>query len=270
MNIMLNMWRISWRNITQNKKRFFFSLMGIIIGIAFVTSMLIADKTTNDVFDYYEQMYVANADYWALSDEYAYTEEEVSSISNSPVVTETLLAFDKQAFFELDDDKSLNQRSVRITCVNDQSSSLLKLPVIEGSLDNEGLVIPETVANLLNKRVGDIIRFADLGEAKVSAIVEYTQLLSSPADWEGAESNSFRIMAPLDLLRGWTGMDNELSYVRFQTNEGGEELFQSLQKEFRNSNVYIQPVVADDLQSNDISGLYTFFYLIAGLSMFIS
>src|SRR5699024_4105170 len=44
----------------------------------------------------------------------------------------------------------------------------------------------------------------------------------------------------------------------------------SLQKEFRNSNVYIQPVVADDLQSNDISGLYTFFYLIAGLSMFIS
>ena len=267
---MLNMWRISWRNITQNKKRFFFSLMGIIIGIAFVTSMLIADKTTNDVFDYYEQMYVANADYWALSDEYAYTEEEVSSISNSPVVTETLLAFDKQAFFELDDDKSLNQRSVRITGVNDQSSSLLKLPVIEGSLDNEGLVIPETVANLLNKRVGDIIRFADLGEAKVSAIVEYTQLLSSPADWEGAESNSFRIMAPLDLLRGWTGMDNELSYVRFQTNEGGEELFQSLQKEFRNSNVYIQPVVADDLQSNDISGLYTFFYLIAGLSMFIS
>src|SRR5699024_10423682 len=138
------------------------------------------------------------------------------------------------------------------------------------SLDNEGLVIPETVANLLNKRVGDTIRFADLGEAKVSAIVEYTQLLSSPADWEGAESNSFRIMAPLDLLRGWTGMDNELSYVRFQTNEGGEELFQSLQKEFRNSNVYIQPVVADDLQSNDISGLYTFFYLIAMLCRFIS
>lgn len=267
---MLNIWRISWRNITQNKKRFLFSLMGIILGVSFVTSMLIADKTTNDVFDYYEQMYVANADYWALSDEYTYSEDAVSAISNTPVVTETLLALDKQAFFELDDNKSLNHRSVRITGVNDQSSSLLKLPVIEGSLDDEGLVIPESVANLLNKRVGDTIRFVDLGEAKVSAIVEYTQLLSSPADWEGAESSSFRIMAPLDLLREWTGMGNQLSYVRFQTNEGGEELFQSLQNEFRNSNVYIQPVVADDLQSNDISGLYTFFYLIAGLSMFIS
>ncbi|MER2000776.1 MAG: FtsX-like permease family protein, partial [Lysinibacillus sp.] len=61
-----------------------------------------------------------------------------------------------------------------------------------------------------------------------------------------------------------------LSYVRFQTNEEGEKLFQSLQEEFRNSNAYVQPVVADDRQSNDIGGLYTFFYLIAGLSMFIS
>jgi len=267
---MLNMWRISWRNITHNKKRFFISLLGIILGIAFVTSMLIADKTTNDVFDYYEEMYVANADYWVLSDEHTYSEDVVSSVLTSPIVTETMLALDKQAFFELEGDQSLNQRSVRITGVNDQSSSLLKLPVIEGSLDNEGLVIPKAVANLLNKNVGDTIRFTDLGEAKVSAIVEYTQLLASPSNWERAESTSFRIMAPLELLQEWTGMEDKLSYVRFQTTEEGEKLFQSLQEEFRNSNVYVQPVVADDRQSNDIGGLYTFFYLIAGLSMFIS
>jgi len=232
--------------------------------------MLIADKTTNDVFDYYEEMYVANADYWVLSDEHTYSEDVVSSVLTSPIVTETMLALDKQAFFELDGDQSLNQRSVRITGVNDQSSSLLKLPVIEGSLDNEGLVIPKAVANLLNKNVGDTIRFTDLGEAKVSAIVEYTQLLASPSNWERAESTSFRIMAPLELLQEWTGMEDKLSYVRFQTTEEGEKLFQSLQEEFRNSNVYVQPVVADDRQSNDIGGLYTFFYLIAGLSMFIS
>lgn len=267
---MLNMWRISWRNITQNKKRFFISLLGIILGIAFVTSMLIADNTTNDVFDYYEEMYVANADYWVLSDEHTYSEDVVSSVLTSPIVKETMLALDKQAFFELEGDQSLNQRSVRITGVNDQSSSLLKLPVIEGSLDNEGLVIPKAVANLLNKNVGDTIRFTDLGEAKVSAIVEYTPLLASPSNWERAESTSFRIMAPLELLQEWTGMEDKLSYVRFQTNEEGENLFQSLQEEFRNSNAYVQPVVADDLQSNDIGGLYTFFYLIAGLSMFIS
>lgn len=267
---MLNMWRISWRNITQNKKRFLISLLGIILGVAFVTSMLIADKTTNDVFDYYEEMYVANADYWVLSDEHTYSEEMVSSVLTSPIVTEAMLGLDKQAFFEVEGDQSLNQKSVRITGVNDQNSSLLKLPVIEGSLNKEGLVIPKSVANLLNKNVGDTIRFADLGEAKVSAIVEYTPLLASPNSWERAESTSFRIMAPLALIQEWTGMEGKLSYVRFQTTEKGEQVFQSLQEEFRHTNAYVQPVVSDDRQSNDIGGLYTFFYLIAGLSMFIS
>ncbi|MDM5165353.1 FtsX-like permease family protein [Bacillus altitudinis] len=267
---MLSMWRISWRNMLQHKKRFAISVLGIMVGIAFVTSMLIADRTTNDVFHYYEQMYVADADYWVLSDDHTYDEEQISSILKHPDVTGSLLALDKQTFFDVEGDHSLNQRAVRITGVQDQTSSLLKLPVIEGRLDNQGLVIPDVVAKLLNKKVGDTIRFSDLGEAKVSAIVEYTQLLSSPSDWKGAESSSFRVMAPLDLLRDWTGLDHQLSYMRFQTNDGGEQLFQSLQKEFKDADVFVQPVVADDRQSNDIGGLYTFFYLIAGLSMFMS
>ncbi|KAJ0072291.1 FtsX-like permease family protein [Bacillus altitudinis] len=267
---MLSMWRISWRNMIQHKKRFAISVLGIMVGIAFVTSMLIADRTTNDVFHYYEQMYVADADYWVLSDDHTYDEEQISSILKHPDVTGSLLALDKQTFFEVEGDHSLNQRAVRITGVQDQTSSLLKLPVIEGRLDNQGLVIPDVVAKLLNKKVGDTIRFSGLGEAKVSAIVEYTQLLSSPSDWKSAESSSFRVMAPLDLLREWTGLDHQLSYMRFQTNDGGEQLFQSLQKEFKDADVFVQPVVADDRQSNDIGGLYTFFYLIAGLSMFMS
>ncbi|AVM22519.1 FtsX-like permease family protein [Bacillus pumilus] len=267
---MLSMWRISWRNMIQHKKRFAISVLGIMVGIAFVTSMLIADRTTNDVFKYYEKMYVADADYWVLSDDHTYDEEQISSILKHPDVTGSLLALDKQTFFDVEGDHSLNQRAVRITGVQDQTSSLLKLPVIEGHLDNQGLVIPDVVAKLLNKKVGDTIRFSELGEAKVSAIVEYTQLLSSPSDWESAESSSFRVMAPLDVLREWTGLDDQLSYMRFQTNEGGEQLFQSLQKEFKDADVFVQPVVADDRQSNDIGGLYTFFYLIAGLSMFMS
>lgn len=267
---MLNIWRISWRNIIQNKKSFLFTLLAIILGTSFVTSMLIANKTTNDVFDYYEQMYVANADYWVLSDEHTYSEEMISSIQSHPDVTDTLLALDKQVFFELDGDHSLNERSVRITGVNDQNSPLLKLPVIEGSLDNKGIILPEAVANLLGKEVGDTVRFTNMEEAKVSAIVEYTQLLASPSNWDSAESTSFRIMAPLDMLRDWTGKNEDISYMRFRTTGDGEDLFNSFQQKFRGSSVYIEPVVADDLQSNDIGGLYTFFYIIAGLSIFIS
>lgn len=267
---MLNIWRISWRNITDNKKRFFFTLLAIILGTSFVTSMLIADKTTKDVFDYYEKMYVANADYWVLSDEHSYSDEMISSIQNDPTVTDTLLALDKQAFFELESDHSLSKRSVRITGVNDQNSPLLELPVIEGEKDNKGIIITEDVANLLGKGVGDTVGFTNMGEAKVSAIVAYTQLLASPSNWESAEQTSFRILAPLDMLREWTGQIDEISYMRFQTKGDGEDLLHSYQERFQGSSVYIQPVVADDLQSNDIGGLYTFFYIIAGLSIFIS
>jgi putative ABC transport system permease protein len=267
---MLNTWQISWRNITDNKKRFCLTLLAIILGTSFVTAMLVADKTTNDVFDYYEQMYVGNADYWVLSDEHTYPEEMIAPIQNDPIVTHTLEALDKHAFFELEGDRSLNERAVRITGVSDQNSPLLKLPVIEGELDNQGLVVPKNVANLLGVGVGDTVRLANMGEARVSAIVEYTQLLASPNNWEIAESSSFRIMAPLDLLREWTGNDHAISYMRFQVQGDGTDLFQSLQQQFRDTQVFIQPVVADDLQSNDIGGLYTFFYLVAGLSMFIS
>ncbi|WJE17050.1 FtsX-like permease family protein [Halobacillus sp. ACCC02827] len=267
---MLNTWLISWRNTTSNKKRFFFTLLAIIVGTMMLTAMLIANETTEDVFDYYEDMYVADADYWVLSEGETYPESTITPMENDPAVTETLHALDKQTFFELEGDRTLNERSVRITGVDDQKSSLLKIPVIEGELDNEGIVLPEPVAALLDKEVGDTVRFTGMGEAKVSAITEYTQLLSSPSDWEGAESSSFRVMAPLDLLREWTGEEDALSYVRFQTDGDGEALFRKWQEKFQGTGAYIEPVVADDLQSNDIGGLYTFFYIIAALAIFIS
>lgn len=103
----------------------------------------------------------------------------------------------------------------------------MKLPVISGDLDNEGLVIPHVLANLLNKKVGDTIRFSGLGESKISAIVEYNQLLASPSNWESA---SFRIVAPLSLLREWTGLDSEVSYVRVKGVNNGDKIYQELQQ----------------------------------------
>lgn len=267
---MLNTWRISWRNIIHNKKRFIFTLLAIALGVSLVTSMLITAATTDDVFDYYEDMYVGNADYWVLSDEGTYPEEAVSDIQEDSSVTGTLLAYDKQAFLEVKGERSLNERSVRITGVDNQDSSLLKLPIVEGELDNDGFVMPEAMADVLGKKVGDTVRFEGMGEAKISATVEYTQLLAGPDSWEGAESNHFRVMAPLDMLRDWTGEKDAISYMRFQVDGDGKDLFHSAQQDFKDSNVYIEPVVPDDLQSNDIGGIYTFVYLIAALSIFIS
>lgn len=267
---MLNIWRISWRNITRKKKRFVLTLLAIIMGTSFITAMLIADRTTKDVFDYYEEMYTGNADFWILSDEHTYPEEIIDTVQNHQDVDETLMALDKQTFLDLPGEYSDSQLAVRITGVDNQNSNLLKLPVVEGELDNEGLVIPETVADLLHVDVGDTLSFREMGEVKISAIVEYTQLLSSPGSWERAASSSFRMMAPLDLLQERAGLDGEISYIRLSTLENDEKLFHDIQEELSDTSAFIQPVVADDRQSNDVEGLYTFFYLIAILTMFIS
>ncbi len=242
----------------------------MVMGVSVMTAMLVADKTTEDVFTYYEQMYVADADYWILSDDHTFSENTAEEVAVHSEVSETLHVLDKQAFFELEEERPRNERSVRITGVSDFSSSLLKLPVAEGSLEDEGVILPEPVARLLGKGIGDSVHFEGLGELEVSAIVEYVQILASPSDWEGAQSSGFRVMVPLDVLQEWAGLHGEISYMRFQTDGDGEELFLNLQEQFQGSSTFVQPVVADDRQSNDISGLYTFFYLIAALAIIIS
>ncbi len=149
------------------------------MGTSFITAMLIADRTTKDVFDYYEEMYTGNADFWILSDEHTYPEEIINTVQNHQNVDETFTALDKQTFLDLPGEYSDSQLAVRITGVDNQNSNLLKLPVVEGELDNEGLVIPETVADLLHVDVGDTLSFREMGEVKISAIVEYTVVIKS-------------------------------------------------------------------------------------------
>ncbi|MGN7313444.1 FtsX-like permease family protein [Alkalicoccobacillus gibsonii] len=269
---MLSTWRISWRNLTSQKKKVFITLIAMVLGVAFLTAMLVSDRTTKDVFTYYEEMYVGNADYWILSDNHTLQEDAVRELEAHPAVAHTLTALDEQDYLVLDESRSQSERSVRVTGVSDQTSPLLMMPVIEGSLDNDGVVLPESVAELLDKTVGETVTFEGMGELPISAIVEYTQLLSSPESWDAAESSSFRVLAPLDVVQQQFGLEDEVSYVRVQTTNQteGAAWYQEMEEILSGSQAYIQPVVADDRQSNDIEGLYTFFYLIAALAIFIS
>ncbi|MEN0641962.1 FtsX-like permease family protein [Alkalicoccobacillus gibsonii] len=272
MNNMLSTWLISWRNLTSQKKKVFITLIAMVLGVAFLTAMLVSDRTTKDVFTYYEEMYVGNADYWILSDNHTLQEDAVRELEAHPAVAHTLTALDKQDYLVLEESRSQSERSVRVTGVSDQASPLLMMPVIEGSLDNDGVVLPESVAELLDKTVGETVTFEGMGELPISAIVEYTQLLSSPESWDAAGSSSFRVMAPLNVVQQQFGLEDEVSYVRVQTTNQteGAAWYQEMEEILSGSQAYIQPVVADDRQSNDIEGLYTFFYLIAALAIFIS
>lgn len=268
---MLNIWLVSWRNLTKNKKRFFFTLIAVILGILLTTSMLVANNTIKGTFRYYQEIYAGNADYWILSKNYSFSEDEVKGIKQRDIVRDSLSVLDKQALVEINQPKAPAETSVRITGVSDIESNLLKLPLIKGSLKGKGIIIPENAAKLWGKDIGDTLTFKGLGEIEVTGIVGFTSWLASPSNWNDAKGRSFRVMMDLETLQDWTNLDNQISYIRFQHKDRNNENWLSTYQELlRGTPLYVQPVVIDDLRNNDVEGLYSVFYLVCILSLFIS
>lgn len=268
---MLNIWLVSWRNLTKNKKRFFFTLIAVILGILLTTSMLVANNTIKDTFRYYQEIYAGNADYWILSKNYSFSEDEVKEIKQQDIVSESLSVLDKQVLVEIDQPKAPTETSVRITGVSDIESNLLKLPLIKGSLKGNGIIIPENAAKLWGKDIGDTLTFKGLGEIEVTGIVGFTSWLASPTNWNDAKGRSFRVMMDIGTLQDWTNQDNQISYIRLQHKDrDNEKWLSNYQELLRGTSLYVQPVVIDDLRNNDVEGLYSVFYLVCILSLFIS
>lgn len=121
----------------------------------------------------------------------------------------------------------------------------------------------------MGKDIGDTVTFKGLGEIKVTGIVGFTSWLASPNSWEEAEGRSFRVMMDLDTLQEWTGLTDQISYIRLQ-HEGGKDRLSQYQDELNRTPLYVQPVVIDDLRNNDVDGLYSVFYLVSILALFIS
>lgn len=268
---MLNIWLVSWRNLTKNKRRFFFTLIAVILGILLTTSMLVANNTVKDTFRYYEEIYAGDADYWILSKNYSFSEDEVEEIKQQSIVSDSLSVLDKQTLVEIDQPEAPAETSVRVTGVSDIESNLLKLPLTKGSLKGNGLIIPENAAKLWDKDIGDTVTFKGLGEIEVTGIVGFTSWLASPNNWEDAEGRSFRVMMDLATLQDWTNRDNQISYIRLQHKDrDNENWLSNYQELLQGTPLYVQPVVIDDLRNNDVEGLYSVFYLVSILSLFIS
>ncbi|MGG4264562.1 ABC transporter permease [Peribacillus simplex] len=268
---MLNMWLVSWRNLTKNRRRFIFTLIAVILGIILTTSMLVANNTVKDTFEYYEKIYAGDADYWVLSNDFSFSEDEVDWIKEKGHVANTLSVLDKQTTVKIDSLDAVNETSVRVTGVSDIESDLLELPLIKGDLDQGGLIIPENAAKLWGKDIGDTVEFKGLGTIKISGIVGFTSWLASPNSWDEAEGKHFRVMMDLETLQKWTGLENQISYMRFQHEDRySDNWLSKYQEKFEGTTLYVQPVVIDNLRNNDINGLNSVFYLVSVLALFIS
>ncbi|GAB3798416.1 ABC transporter permease [Virgibacillus kimchii] len=261
---------VSWRNVTSNKKRFFLTLAAIIIGIVVMTGMLIAKETTSETLDYYEKLYAGSADYWIESNNHTFEEDRLNWLQERAEFNKGIGILLKQGFVEIDG-LSKAQTSVRFSGVSSFDNGLFELPVKEGDVTKEGLIITENAANLWDKELGDDITFSDMGTMEVTAIVHEGSMLSSPQTLEEASYVHSRVMVPLDALQQWSGLEEQISSYRFETTEGQhDEIFTAYQEKLSSTDLFVQQVVSDDRQNNDLEGLYWTFDIIAILSIFIS
>lgn len=262
---------VSWRNLTRHKKRFFFTLAAIVIGVAVMAAMLIAKETTASTMEKQERLYAGSADFWIQGNKHFFSEREINWLTERDEIKKGTAALLKQGFVDINVENR-SQASVRLTGVSNFDSGLIHLPVKKGDATKEGLIITENAANLWGKDVGDTVSFTGMGSLEVTAIVYEGAMLNSPKTMEEAIFRHARVMVPLDVLQAWTGLEGKISNYRFEVTEHTnlEELMKFYQSRLSSTDLYVQPIVIDGRQHNDVEGMYFTFDLIAMLSIFIS
>lgn len=242
----------------------------MVLSVTIMTSMLIAKETTVKIMDEQEQLYAGNADYWIQGNQRFFFEKEVEWVTDREEVENGLAALLKQGFVDIEVENPA-QASVRITGVSSYDNELIELPVKEGNATKEGLIITENAANLWGKGVGDTVTFQDMGMIEITAVVYEGAMLNSPKTLEGSTFRDARVMVPLATLQEWTGMEGLISNYRFSVNEQEQTKFlETYQAQLEGSALYVQPIVVDSQQNNDVEGLYFTFDIIAILAVFIS
>ncbi|MGY0693928.1 ABC transporter permease [Virgibacillus sp. FSP13] len=253
------------------KKRFFFTLFSIILGVVVMTGMLIAKQTTSNTLESYEKMSMGDSDFQVQSNDHVFQQKELDWLLARDEFKMGNAILLKRGFAKIDGMSSA-QTSVRLTGVSSFDNGLIELTVKKGDLSRKGLIITENAAKLWKKGIGDTVTFKNMGNIEVTAIVYEGSMLSSPRTKEQAKYGYSQVMVPLDILQNWTGLEGQITNYRFETKETSkkDKLLASYQKEFASSDLFVQPVVMDDMQNNDVEGLYYTFDIIAILAIFIS
>ncbi len=268
---MLSSLLVSWRNVTRHKKRFLFTLIATVLGVAVMTSMFIAKGTFANLMEEQEALYAGEADFWVQSSDRFFSEQEWNEVLEQEQIDASVSSLFVHGFVE-QESGSLAENSVRFTGVSNFQNELIALPVKDGDVTKEGLIITENAAKLWKKKVGDKVTFQDMGEMEITAIVYEGAMLNSPKTMEEAFYKDFRVMVPLETLQKWAGKEGQISNYRFRVKEdtNKNELLTTYQTDLAGTSLFVQPIVMDSKQNNDVDDMYFVFDLIAILSIFIS
>ncbi|MGQ7276509.1 ABC transporter permease [Brevibacillus thermoruber] len=268
-------WRVSWRYLTRNKLRSFFTILSILIGISSIFAVVSTVETAKKMTMERLKLYTGNADYSIQSSSHTFSGSVLDDIQQDSNVKAAIGVIHKQARFDLGGPENLAQTRLRITGLSSLRSELLTLEAVSGNLASEGIILPQTTAGLWKKNAGDLVRLqlpTGNMEVPVAAIVKDTPLLEGPSSWDEASSKSWRALAPLQTVQQWYSLTGQVQEIRIKLNDTAEEqsALASIGNKISDPSVFMEKIVLDEKQTNQLEELYLMLYAIGGLSMIIS
>lgn len=221
------------------------------------------------------KLYLGNADYSILNSDTSFPDHVLSTVLKNDGVEEATGLMHRQSSIELDDVHRVAESRLRLTGLSSLNNKLLELEVISGNLQNEGIIIPRSTANLWNLKNGDSVSLlfpSGKTEIKVAAVVKDTPLLEGPVSWDEASNKNWRALASINQVQGWFEESGKIDEIRMKFDDSimPKTIIDSLRHSIQMESLYFQKIILDEKQTNQLDDLYFMLYVVGGLAMLLS
>jgi len=269
------LFQTSLRNLTRKKSRSLFTLLAIFIGISTMFAVISTVETAKELTTERLKLHLGNADYSILNSDTSFPDDVLSTVLENEGVEEATGLMHRQSSFELDDVHRVAESRLRLTGLSSLSNKLLELEVISGNLQDEGIIIPNSTANLWDLKNGDSVSLlfpSGKKEIKVAAVVKDTPLLEGPVSWDEASNKNWRALATLNQVQGWFDEIGQIDEIRMNFDDSimPKTIIDSLRQSIPMESLYFQKIVLDEKQTNQLDDLYFMLYVVGGLAMLLS
>lgn len=268
-------WIQSWRSLIRNRLRSSFTILSIILGVSSIFAVISTVETSKVVTDQQILLYTGNADYAIYSNQGIFSQEILEETKTHYNVSDAIGLMHKQSYIDLGTPIGRESTRIRLTGLSNFNSELLSLDLLAGNLNNNGLIISKTTANLWQIGISDKLQLelpSGKIETQIGAIVKDTPLLEGPENWEEAPNKNWRALINLNNLQNAYHMNGKVQEVRLKLSdsESGSTVVSELSHKINNPDIYFQKIVLDEKQTNQLDEFYFMLYLIGGLAMLIS
>lgn len=265
----------SLRNLTRKKSRSLFTLLAIFIGISTMFAVISTVETAKVLTAERLKLHLGNADYSIFNSDTSFPDHVLSTVLENHGVEEATGLMHRQSSFELAEIHHAAESRLRLTGLSSLNNKLLALEVISGNLQDKGIIIPNSTANLWDLKNGDTVTLSfpsGKEEIKVAAIVKDTPLLEGPVSWEEASNKNWRALATLNQVQGWFDEIGQIDEIRmnFEDSIAPETILDSLSQNIQMKSLYFQKIILDEKQTNQLDDLYFMLYVVGGLAMLLS